>query len=485
MMSSLRMRLLAGTGWGMVLLLACFSLIVYTTIRRTLLNEFDRSLVSMAEVLTTGIEGDANGIDMDSEVRQMPQFNDPEQPVLYEVWAAEGGVLIRSRLLGTGDLPRLASVRGACIPRAIRDPRNGRPLRAVGIEFLPRIDDEQAGAQARIPPERPLMMVVARDASTLLARLNSLRWLLLATASGTTGLALFVGVVVVCRGLRPLQAIAAEIAAVDETSLDAHIGSESAPAEIVPIQDRLNSLLVRLREALDRERRFSANVAHELRNPLAGMRSTVEVTLTRQRDGAEYRDSLSECLGIVDGMQAMVDNLLLLARMDADQAAFRMEEILLSELVAVSWKPFASRAAERRVAWDNQVSSDLALTSDRQSLSVVFSDLFSNAVEYADRGGRVWTQARRVDGSIDIMVANTGCRLSPDQVGRVFDRFWRADPARSDAGIHCGLGLSLVHRIVCALGGSIDASVKDGAFILHFSLPACGPSRPQDGLAGT
>lgn len=475
MMPSLRTRLLMGTIGGMLLLLTCFSLVVYAVIRQVLLSEFDRSLASTIEILAAGVEIDADRIEVDFAVEQMPQFNDPESPALYQIWELGGRVIARSPLLGTADLPHFHSGPGVSIHRVIRDPRNGLPLRAVGVEFSPRIDEEQPGAQTRIARERPLVMVAARDARSLHSRLNSLRWLLLGTAAGTAGLALLAGAVIVRRGLRPLQSIAAEIAAIDETALEAHIGSTLAPAEIVPIQDRLNSLLARLKEAFERERRFSANVAHELRNPLAGMRSTVEVALTRDRDNVEYRHALSECLGIIESMQAMVNNLLLLARMDADQMVFHMEDIVLSELVDSSWEPFSTAAREHEIAFDNRVPGDLTLTSDRQSFLAIFSNLLSNAVEYADHGSQVWTQAQETDGSVDIVVANTGCRLGPDQAARVFDRFWRADPSRSAAGTHCGLGLSLVHRIVQALGGSISATIQDSTFILRLRLPCSNP----------
>ena len=195
---------------------------------------------------------------------------------------------------------------------------------------------------------RPLSWWSRATPARFTSQLDFLKWLLLGAAGVTTGLALLVGNVVVRRGLHPLQSIAAEIAAIDEKCLDAHIAEESTPAEILPIRDRLNNLLSRLREAFERERRFSANVAHELRNPLAGMRSTIEVTLTRDRGGPEYRQALSDCLGIIDGMQAMVGNLLLLARMDADQMTFHPERIVLSELVDSSWEAFLGQGDRTR-----------------------------------------------------------------------------------------------------------------------------------------
>lgn len=471
MISSLRTRLLLGTVGGMVLLLACFSLIVYAVIRQALLNEFDRSLTSTAEILAGSVEVEADGMAVDFEVRQTPEFNDAKRSALYQIWKPNGEVAIKSPLLGTRNLPCFHGPVSTPAYQAFYDPCENRPHRAVGVRFSPGAEAENADDPPTNAAQQTLVMVVARDAGTLHSQLNFLKWLLLGAAGGTTGLTLLVGNVVVRRGLHPLKSIAAEIAAIDEESLDAHITDETAPAEIKPIRDRLNNLLSRLREAFERERRFSANVAHELRNPLAGMRSTIEVTLTRDRGGPEYRQALSECLGIVDGMQAMVSNLLLLARMDADQMAFHMEGIVLSELVESSWEAFSAKATERGLTFDNRIPGDLTLTCDRQSLLVVFSNLFGNAVEYANPGGRIWVQAHEADGSVEITTANTGCRLNPEQAVRVFDRFWRADPSRSDAGTHCGLGLSLVRRIAQALGGSTSATVEDATFILRLRLP--------------
>jgi len=471
MMASLRARLLAGTIGGMVLLLICFGLVVYVMIRRALLNEFDRSLASTAEILAALIEVETDEVQVDLEVQQMPEFNDAEHSAFYQIWKPNGEVVAKSPLLGVHNLPRFHGPAGTPAYQVFRDPRNHRPDRAVGIQFAPRVEQEDPGSPPTVLAEPALIMVVARDAGALYRRLSFLRWLLLGTAGGTAGLTLLVGAVVVRRGLRPLQSIATEIAVIDETSLGAQVGDESTPTELTPIRDRLNSLLSQLKGAFDHERRFSANVAHELRNPLAGMRSTIEVTLTRTREDAEYRHALSECLGIVESMEAMVNNLLLLARMDADRMVLHPEKIALATFVDAVWEPFSAQGRERALTFGNRVPRDMTVTCDRQNLRAIFSNLLSNAVEHADPGSRVWMEARITEDLVQIAVANTGCRLDPEQATRVCDRFWRADASRSDTGTHCGLGLSLVRRIVEAQGGSIRVTVENGTFTFRLTLP--------------
>jgi signal transduction histidine kinase len=284
---------------------------------------------------------------------------------------------------------------------------------------------------------------------------------------------LLLGERVVGRGLRPLHSIAAEIAAIKVYNLTTQIGAEGVPAEVLPIRDRLNELLSRLQESFQRERQFNADVAHELRTPLAGIRSTIEVTLARHREATEYRAALGDCLEITQGMQSLVNCLLTLARLEARQIRFQTESVRLAELVDSCWRPFANRAQERAILFENRIPVETTCPSDPEHLSMVFSNLLDNAVEYADNGGRIWITAGRTKDAVQIAVSNTGCRLSPEQVSRVFDFFWRGDASRPETGAHCGLGLTLVQRIVTALGGNVAAERQDGGiFTLQLTLPS-------------
>jgi two-component system sensor histidine kinase QseC len=181
-------------------------------------------------------------------------------------------------------------------------------------------------------------------------------------------LSILVALLTVRQGLRPLTAIAGEIAAVRETDLATRIAAEDVPGELLPIKERLNDLLSRLEAAFNRERRFTADVAHELRTPLAGIRSTIEVTLSRGRDQKEYKTALSDCLAIMENMQTMVNNLLMIARLDACQAALRREQVHPAELVSSCWRPFSEKAKLRRIAFDNRIQTDAVINSDPQKL---------------------------------------------------------------------------------------------------------------------
>ena len=154
MMRSLRTRLLAGIIGGMILLLIVFSLLIYFVIRSTLVKQFDISLASVAQILAASVEIDANGIDVEIEVQQMPEFTDPNHPMNYQIWNLDGQVISRSPLLGTDDLPCFHDSLDKPIFKAFPGPEDHGLVENVAVRVLedlllplraPRPGDTQAG----------------------------------------------------------------------------------------------------------------------------------------------------------------------------------------------------------------------------------------------------------------------------------------------------------------------------------------------------
>lgn len=483
-MRSLRSRLLVGMIGGMLVLLLVFDMIIYTAIRRGLYDQFDKSLIATAQMLVATIEYEDSEIELEFDAR-ITEFQRTHRSAYFQFWGQEGDVLLRSPSLGTDDLTGWEGTLDGPTFKEIRLSTN-RLIRAVGIQFNPRIEpagegnnkqeehEEDAHIQGAAE-QQTITLVMARDISELRSQLLFLSWLLLIASLVVVILSCLVASLVVARGLYPLNLLATNIAAIKEDKLTDRINVGSLPKEIAPIKQRLNELLGRLESSFSRERRFTADVAHELRTPLAGVRTTLEVTLTRDREGDEYRGALGDCLEITKNMQAIVDNLLALARLDAQLITFRHERIQLGALVDSCWHCFAERAGERNIVFENQLSAELSCESDPEILAMVFSNVLANAVEYTDEKGQICVTARTADKTLEIMFTNTGCSLTDEQVGQVFDRFWRGDSSRTEVGIHCGLGLSLVRMVIEALGGSALVEIQDDSiFALRLILPNSG-----------
>jgi two-component system, OmpR family, heavy metal sensor histidine kinase CusS len=254
---------------------------------------------------------------------------------------------------------------------------------------------------------------------------------------------LFTGLVLtlaVRRSLRPLGAVCERIAAIDARDLTARLDAARVPDELLPVVQRVNDLLARLDGAFARERAFSNDVAHELRTPLAGLRTLLEVTATRPRTEADYAAALRDGARLVEQLQAMVDRLLQLARLDAGLAPLARERVDLADLLPEAWDPFAAQATARGLRVDWRLDEGVVVDTDRRLLETVLRNLLENAVTYADEGGRVQIVVRREETRLVVEVANTGSQLSPEQVALAPQRFWRGAASRTEAGVHCGRG---------------------------------------------
>jgi len=461
-MRTLRARLLIGTALGTGLVLSASALALYMVVRAALRAEFDEALGSKARSLAALVEQDRDAVELEFDDDSLPEFKPSQRAEYYQFWTSDGHVLARSSSLGRRDLERLGGQPGEPAYQTTVLP-DGRPGRFVGITFAPRQDEENAFAQTPFEPIE-VSLVVGRDTLKIAQALGRLRLLLVCGCAS----AMFASVAVlswfVWRGLKPLGHVAAEIASIGEASLSSRLEPGDAPGELAPIITRLNDLLARLESAFIREKAITADVAHELRTPLAGLRSTLEVSLSKERAATTYREAIAKSLAISKQMQRLVENLLELARADAGQLEVASDAVDLVALLKDCWTQFAERATERQleVAW--QLPESCPITADRTKACLVLSNIFDNAVTYANAGGQVTIALQSDNAEISLRVANTGSRVAEADVGRVFDRFWRGDAARTaeDNGRRYGLGLPLCQRLVALLGGSISATTTSG-----------------------
>ena len=403
-------------------------------------------------------------IALEFDPSRFPEFQRAERPEYFELWGPGGEVLYRSRSLGAKDLPRENASRGHVLARSTTLP-DGRPGRIAWLTF--RVGEGRRGG-----PLEPTVAVAAETAAVdrTLARLLVL---LVAVCGGAVVISSALLGWVVRASTRSVDRLAAEISGIGEENLDARLATETVPKELAPIAQRINDLLARLQAAFEREKTFSANVAHELRTPLAGLRSTLEVALGRKRERPALEAALEDSLAISRQMHAMVENLLAMARCEAGRLEVATERVELAEFLRQCWAQFGETARRRNLTVQWHLDDGCTLTTDREKLRLILNNLFDNAVTYADPGGRITIALRREGRGVELRVANTGCTLSEDEIARVFERFWRGDAARTEAGVHCGLGLPLCKRLAQLLGGEITAEAAGGEFAATLTLPTC------------
>lgn len=498
MILSLRARLLSGIITGTAVLLAILCTLIYVSMRRNVIHQFDKSLLTTARLLSAIIQDEGfqeekagphdNGVndqasekspnrelEFEFDVRMTPEFNDDDGGAYYQFWSQDGSLTVRSPSLGQRDLQQSEGVSTIPTYRECILP-DGNRGRAVSLGFLTRGSEDEQDQQKGIA----LTLVVAKDASDLHGFLLFMRWLLLGSSLIILVMSTGVGLGVTRTSLHPIRVLARGIESVHKDNLGKRFSAEAYPVELLPICDCLNALLERLKSSFEREQRFNSDVAHELRTPLAGIQSIIEVSLSRQRDSTEYEASLHACLEIVRSMHKMIDTLLSLTKLDSRKISAQRQNICLKALIEDRWQNFADKGFDRNLTFENLVRHEITCVSDRDYLGMIVSNALDNAVEYSNQGGRIWVSAEKSGDAILLSISNTGCELTREEVTHVFDSFWRKNESRSDTGEHWGIGLAVVRKMTEALGIGVEAVIEhQEIFTIRFELPTTGAIPPS------
>jgi len=463
---SLRVRMTVSLLAVLVLALGTLSVVVHQVVWGALVKQLDAQLADDASAVAGMAEDE--GATVEFEYESLPDFERAQRPAYFQAWLDDGQVLARSPSLQGHDLPRPAPHGSRTEFSALTLP-DGRPGRAAGLRQPLRI--EEAGPGTARPSGRYVTVAVAQGTETVRASLGAVRrWLALWVGITMVAAALAV-VVSVSRGLRATRDVAARVAQIDAARPGPFLATATArlPDELAPLVGKVNELLGRIEQSFARERRFTADVSHELRTPLAALRTMIEVVLRRTREPHEYAAAIAEMGDVVGQMQGLCENLLALARLDAGAVPVRAQPVALRPLVDDCWRVFQSQAGERGLTFANQLDPGATLTTDRDHLRIIVSNLLSNAASYTAAGGSIVVRA---SATSLLQVDDSGPGIPADVLPHVFERFVRVDAARS-AGVHCGIGLALVRGLGDILGLAISAeNTTEGG--VSFQVRAAG-----------
>ncbi|HSP96171.1 MAG TPA: HAMP domain-containing sensor histidine kinase [Candidatus Dormibacteraeota bacterium] len=262
---------------------------------------------------------------------------------------------------------------------------------------------------------------------------------------------------------RPLQAIASAAQEIGDDTPDARIPDSSPDAELRVLTSVLNATLARLQAALGTQRRLVADASHELRTPLTNLRGTVEVALRRPRDAADYQRTLEECRPEIERLCRLVEELLVLSRADAGQLTVGAAPCDLTALASAAVRAYAPRATEAGVELALDAMANARVSGDADRLRGVLDNLLDNALRYAPRGTPVTVAVQRDDGHAVVSVRDRGPGLTAEEQAHVFERFYRADPARQRHSGGAGLGLAIAKVVAEAHGGQLTVASHPGA----------------------
>lgn len=478
-MNSIQRQFVLGSVLGVAGVMLLAGALLHWAVDRSLRGQFDTALAAELASLASLVELDSEGLNFDLEDFESQLEEDDEETAFLRVVTASGRTLFQSERLRSSDLDFFVAAEEPQLGwRAVE----GRELRAVGMRIQPDIDEEdieESGAdlaeiQAQLEPVDLVLGRIDTFRQPFLARFRLLSIVVLTVAACM--MAIFVAAIG-RRALFDLHTLADEIAALPVDGSGGTVSETNVPVEIQPIVSRLNNLLRSIASAVEREREMSRDLAHELRTPLAGLRATIEVANHRRRDAGEYRETLQQCHGIVAQMEAIVERLLHLHRVESAQLQCIWTRCDLDALVEREWLLYRARAQERDISVRLDLKGNVEVVSDESLLTLLIGCLLDNAVSHADSGGSIEIETQLKNGTTSVCISNSGSQVDADALPRLLERFTRGDAGRSAKGQHLGIGLTLVQRSVERLRATLALdSAKGDRFRARVTMRSDGPA---------
>ena len=330
-------------------------------------------------------------------------------------------------------------------------------------------------AQLRLRDGSTVTDIVARNMTDRGVLLDHYRERLYAFGFGGMLLALLLGWMLSREALRPLREIAASAATITVERLDTRIEVNDVPSELRVLTLSLNAMLDRLHRGFERLSQYTADLAHDMRTPLGNLRGATEVALARDRSVDEYQQLLASNLEECDRLSRMIESVLFLARAEHPQFVTRLRELdAAKELMHIA-QYFEGLADDSNIRL--RVAADARVCADVELFRRAVSNLLANAIRYTPPGKEIVLQATQTSNGTLITVTNEGTPIDPALLERIFDRFYRADPARKSdlksVGA-AGLGLAIVRTIMELHGGTVraESDALSTRFVLTFPARA-------------
>jgi heavy metal sensor kinase len=467
---SIRGRLTLWYATALILSLAIFTVVLYFARRSATYQDLDQRIQSEAD-LSAGILAEsyrARGSLVEQDTAGRPVLTAEVAAVLEVVpdfllvTSRDGRLLFASpdaRALTFGEFEQL---------NAIAQPPPGERAHTTG--------------RYRVSPNGPTLHYIVRavpdagdqfgaifagaDTKSAELRLSQLLLTILIAFFAVVVPATLVGGWLAARALEPVDRIITEVREItDGRSLHRRLAIPMTRDELGRLAETLNQMMTRLERSFAALRRFTADASHELKTPLTVVRAGVERAITRPGMPQEALAPLEETLQEVNRMTELLDSLLTLARADEGRAELHREPVDLREIVEEAGETGELLAEHAGVGMEIRLPPEpVVLAVDRSRVRQLALNLIENAVKYTPRGGQVSVELAGNDGRVTFTVADTGIGIAPGDLPHVFDRFWRADSARTRTSERAGtgLGLAICKWIAEAHGGTIEVQSRPG-----------------------
>jgi signal transduction histidine kinase len=466
-----RVLLIAGTA-----LLCLLGMAVFWRVRYVIGQQFDADLRARSEALVALLHWGKDGrVVLDYKGEYMPEYETRAGGYFFQIWRGDAdSVLERAHALQGENLPQQFAQRPFFLTATLG---SHLPIRCFVID----VQSPHSSHKPAPDVEASVRVVVAGSTLSVQAQMRRIAWEIVLGAAATLGLLMLLVQRSLSRGLAPLLAVSAQAAELPKASIDFRFPVASLPIELQPIAERMNVLLVRLSDSLARERRFSSDVAHELRTPISELLSLTQVLMlhpgevpmnaartdAHRQDVAQLRAQseqrfLHDVSEIAEQMKLTVSMLLEIAQSE-NAGLHALTTTNLAECIHPIWQQFAVKAWAKNLVFQWTVLRDIEVPLEATLFARMLSLLLDNAISHTSPGGSVrLRQAEPLPNqNMQLHLYNGPTELSRTDLMHFGERFWRKDKSRSDSQ-HAGLGLGLALQIAKCLSISVSFELDDG-----------------------
>lgn len=452
MLNSIKTRIFLWLITSFAVVITALGFLLYSRLDGIVLNMVDHRLSDKADLLKGLLHIDKGELDFELSETTSGDYSIKKSGHYFEITDDKGLSLIRSKSLEASTISKekLPGCRKETGPV-------GEPMRLCMEEF-------------RLNGDR-LFIYVAEGTRRELDLLNSFKVILASFFPLTVLISGLGSILIVWISFRPLTHFSSQIGRITEKRLHERVDSEGVDSELKELASSFNETMDRLEKAFQAQRDFLSDASHELRTPVAVIKSSVDVALRREREAFEYRESLETVRAAAGRMGGLIDRLLKLSRLDAEQA-WKKERVDLKDLLGTVLKSINPLAEERGIILSVQATEGLAIEGDREQLLELFLSILDNAIKYNRPDGSVSISLSSSGAWAVVNVSDTGCGIAPDTMDKVFERFYREDVSRGEVP-GTGLGLPIARGIAEAHGGRIEVDSKEGigsAFSIYLPL---------------
>ncbi len=454
---SIRWRLTLWYGAILSVILAGFSGAAYVRLNHDLLDLTDATL---REEL----------VELEGEVAKARRLSSSPEDLDIRFSGPEGYVF-QVGMIGGRTLFRSANIRSSGLP----DP-DVRLIRTGGLAHksitLDGLGSVRLASRVIPGPSGPLLIQAAATMAPNMRALQELVAVMLSIGPLALACGLGCGYWLARKALAPVDRMTAMAAEITSTRLDRRLDEPVAEDELSCLARTFNAMIARLQRSFEEVRRFTADAAHELRTPLATMRTEAEVALRSPRSPERDARVLEDLLEEIERLTRLVSHLLFLCREDTGISVGEFQPMRLDDVIRDVGEHMQVMAREKGVTLVIDLPESCRVNGDTDRLRQLLFNLLDNAIKYTPPDGRVKVRGESASGQVRITVADTGIGIPAEHLPHVFGRFYRVDPSRSPETEGSGLGLAICQSIAEAHGGLIEIdSTPDSGTRVTLVLP--------------